>query len=112
MKKTLASLYRDNRAALWIIAAFTAVRLAVAPTFGLGTDEAHYVLYAKHLALSYFDHPPLVGWTHALFYTRWARTNSWRGFQPSFSLSSHRSYAIGSPYRSAEEGPRSMRLLP
>ena len=68
MKKTLASLYCDNRAALWIIATFTALRLAVAPTFGLGTDEAHYVLYAKHLALSYFDHPPLVGWTHALFY--------------------------------------------
>jgi 4-amino-4-deoxy-L-arabinose transferase-like glycosyltransferase len=25
-------------------------------------DEAHYALYAAHLALSYFDHPPLVGW--------------------------------------------------
>lgn len=25
-------------------------------------DEAHYVLYAHHLAWSYFDHPPLVGW--------------------------------------------------
>ncbi|QWD99737.1 glycosyltransferase family 39 protein [Polynucleobacter sp. JS-Mosq-20-D10] len=25
-------------------------------------DEAHYALYAKHLAWSYFDHPPLVGW--------------------------------------------------
>jgi 4-amino-4-deoxy-L-arabinose transferase-like glycosyltransferase len=36
--------------------------------FGLGfsvefsVDEAHYALYAKHLAWSYFDHPPLVGW--------------------------------------------------
>ena len=60
--------YHENRAAVWLIAAFTAVRLAVAPTFGLGTDEAHYVLYAKFLDLSYFDHPPLVGWTHALFY--------------------------------------------
>ncbi len=60
--------YHENRAAVWLIAAFTAVRLAIAPTFGLGTDEAHYVLYAKFLDLSYFDHPPLVGWTHALFY--------------------------------------------
>jgi 4-amino-4-deoxy-L-arabinose transferase-like glycosyltransferase len=42
--------------------------LAVSPFFGLGVDEAHYVLYAKHLDLSYFDHPPLVGWVHALFY--------------------------------------------
>jgi 4-amino-4-deoxy-L-arabinose transferase-like glycosyltransferase len=36
--------------------------------FGLGfsiefsVDEAHYALYAQHLAWSYFDHPPLVGW--------------------------------------------------
>lgn len=64
----LARWYDENRAAAWIIAAFTALRLAVAPTFGLGTDEAHYVLYARFLDLSYFDHPPLVGWTHALFY--------------------------------------------
>ncbi|HYA85455.1 MAG TPA: glycosyltransferase family 39 protein [Nitrospirota bacterium] len=61
-------LYDQNREALWIIAAFTLLRLAVAPTFGLGTDEAHYVLYARFLDWSYFDHPPLVGWTHALFY--------------------------------------------
>ena len=60
--------YHENRVAVWLIAAFTAVRLAVAPTFGLGDDEAHYVLYAKFLDLSYFDHPPLVGWIHALFF--------------------------------------------
>ena len=65
---SLARVYQENRAAIWIIAAFTAVRLAVAPTFGLGTDEAHYALYARFLDLSYFDHPPLVGWTHALFF--------------------------------------------
>ncbi len=64
----LVRLYSENRPAVWIIAAFSALRLAVAGTFGLGTDEAHYVLYARFLDLSYFDHPPLVGWTHALFY--------------------------------------------
>ncbi len=53
-----------------IIAFFSALRLGVAPLFGLGVDEAHYVLYAKFLDLSYVDHPPLVGWVHALiFYT-------------------------------------------
>lgn len=31
-------------------------------TIEFSVDEAHYALYAKHLALSYFDHPPLVGW--------------------------------------------------
>ncbi|MGI9135394.1 MAG: hypothetical protein ACR2I0_15870, partial [Rhodoferax sp.] len=48
----------------------TAVLLALACTLhfalgasvGLSVDEAHYALYAVHLALSYFDHPPLVGW--------------------------------------------------
>jgi 4-amino-4-deoxy-L-arabinose transferase-like glycosyltransferase len=43
------------------------MRLLVAPSFGLGVDEAHYVLYGHFLDLSYVDHPPLVGWTQALF---------------------------------------------
>ncbi len=29
---------------------------------GLSGDEAHYALYGAHPALSYPDHPPLVGW--------------------------------------------------
>lgn len=29
---------------------------------GLSGDEAHYALYGAHPALSYYDHPPLVGW--------------------------------------------------
>lgn len=32
---------------------------------GLTGDEAHYALYGAHLALSYYDHPPLVGWIQA-----------------------------------------------
>lgn len=55
--------------AFWGLTLFlTVIRLAVAPTFGLGVDEAHYALYAKYLALSYLDHPPLVGWAHAPLY--------------------------------------------
>lgn len=53
----------------FLILAFSALRLGVAPFFGLGVDEAHYVLYAKYLDWSYLDHPPLVGWLHApIFY--------------------------------------------
>ncbi len=52
-----------------LIASFTALRNAVALTFGLGTDESHYVLYAKFLGLSYFDYPPLVGWIQALLFS-------------------------------------------
>ncbi len=40
----------------------TLLRLITAPSFALGVDEAHYVLYGLNLELSYFDHPPLVGW--------------------------------------------------
>lgn len=35
---------------------------ALGASLGLSVDEAHYALYAAHPALSYFDHPPLVGW--------------------------------------------------
>jgi len=57
----------ENRI-FFLILAFSVLRLAVAPFFGLGVDEAHYVLYAKYLDWSYLDHPPLVGWIHALFF--------------------------------------------
>ncbi len=56
-----------HKKVLALMAALTLLRLVCAPFFGYGVDEAHYVLYAKELALSYFDHPPLVGWTHYLF---------------------------------------------
>ena len=42
------------------------LRVWLAPHVGLGVDEAHYVLYGLHLDWSYFDHPPLVGWTQAV----------------------------------------------
>jgi len=55
----------NNKHIFWLIAFFTAIRLIVAPSFGLGVDEAHYVLYGHYLDLSYVDHPPLVGWVQA-----------------------------------------------
>ena len=42
------------------------VHLAWAFGIGLSPDEAHYALYGEHLAWSYYDHPPLVGWLQAL----------------------------------------------
>jgi Dolichyl-phosphate-mannose-protein mannosyltransferase len=38
------------------------LHLILAANIGFTVDEAHYALYAMHPALSYFDHPPLVGW--------------------------------------------------
>jgi len=38
------------------------VHFALGFSIEFSVDEAHYALYASHLAWSYFDHPPLVGW--------------------------------------------------
>jgi len=58
---------KEHRPFLLIISLVALLRLLLAPHVGLGVDEAHYVLYAKNLALSYFDHPPLVGWMQYIF---------------------------------------------
>ncbi|MBN2895808.1 MAG: glycosyltransferase family 39 protein [Campylobacterales bacterium] len=58
----------DSYLPFWVfVGLITLVRLLTIPFFDLGVDEAHYVLYGRYLDLSYFDHPPLAGWTHALF---------------------------------------------
>ena len=51
-----------ERSTRWLIAAVLVLHLGLAAALGLSVDEAHYLLYAAHPALSYFDHPPLVGW--------------------------------------------------
>ncbi len=52
---------------LFFIVSMALLRALISPYFGLGVDEAHYLLYGVNLDLSYFDHPPLVGWTQAIF---------------------------------------------
>lgn len=66
----------DKRIFLLILF-FTLLRMFVAPSFGLGVDEAHYVLYGYYLDLSYVDHPPLVGWTQALVLQLFGDTVFW-----------------------------------
>jgi 4-amino-4-deoxy-L-arabinose transferase-like glycosyltransferase len=51
----------------WLLAIPCLFQLLLTYQFGLGVDEAHYMLYSKYLDLSYFDHPPLVGWVHYFF---------------------------------------------
>lgn len=46
----------------WLLALVFALHAVLGANLGLSVDEAHYALYAAHPALSYFDHPPLVGW--------------------------------------------------
>lgn len=57
----------EHKPFLYFITFIAVVRLLLAPQVGLGVDEAHYVLYALNLDLSYFDHPPLVGWIQYFF---------------------------------------------
>jgi len=60
-------LAKEHRSFLLFITLVALLRLLIAPYIGLGVDEAHYLLYAVHLDWSYFDHPPLVGWTQYIF---------------------------------------------
>ncbi|MCX8517279.1 MAG: glycosyltransferase family 39 protein [Rhodoferax sp.] len=46
----------------WLLALLCVLHAGLGASLGLSVDEAHYALYAAHPALSYFDHPPLVGW--------------------------------------------------
>jgi len=50
-----------------LITLTTLIRIYLASTIGLGVDEAHYVQYALHPSLSYYDHPPLVGYLIRFF---------------------------------------------
>ncbi len=54
--------FADPWATRLVLACAFVLHYALGATVGLSVDEAHYALYATHLALSYFDHPPLVGW--------------------------------------------------
>jgi 4-amino-4-deoxy-L-arabinose transferase-like glycosyltransferase len=46
----------------WSLALVFVLHALLGANLGLSVDEAHYALYAAHPALSYFDHPPMVGW--------------------------------------------------
>jgi undecaprenyl-diphosphatase len=50
---------------LWFLVVnivLTVLRLLIIGKIGLTIDEAHYWIYSKFLDLSYFDHPPLIGY--------------------------------------------------
>jgi len=51
-----------SKATWLLIVAGLVIHAGFAGLLTLSVDEAHYALYAQHLDLSYFDHPPMVGW--------------------------------------------------
>lgn len=58
------SVRRPSRSSLLlsILLGASLLHFGIGWVLGLSGDEAHYALYAAHPALSYYDHPPLVGW--------------------------------------------------
>ena len=45
----------------------TAIRASIIGCIGLTVDEAHYWVYSKFLDLSYYDHPPIIGYLIKFF---------------------------------------------
>ena len=67
-KGWLAGLARSpERTAVALIVGFTAFRLIIAMTLGLGVDECYGIGVSHDLGLSYFDHPPLHYWIAHVF---------------------------------------------
>jgi len=54
------------RLVLGLIGLTALARLLLAVVIGLSVDEAYTVVMARHPALGYFDHPPLIYWLVAL----------------------------------------------
>jgi hypothetical protein len=57
---------RDRCHYLYLIFGVALFRLVYINFVPVVPQEAYYWNYAKHLALSYFDHPPMTAWTIAL----------------------------------------------
>ncbi len=54
--------FDPRRAILLLAMGLTAIRLIAGASIHLTEDEAYYRLWAQHLQLGYFDHPPMVAW--------------------------------------------------
>ena len=53
----------DTRWAILLVLSVTALHVLYAGLVPLSPQEAYYWQYARHPALSYYDHPPLAAWT-------------------------------------------------
>ena len=58
---------REKKRAYLLISLISVFRLFYVNFVPLVPQEAYYWKYAKNLALSYFDHPPMAAWTIAFF---------------------------------------------
>lgn len=56
-----------NQPLVAIVIAFQLFRFSLLPLMGLMPQDAYYYFYGQHLALSYFDHPGMIGYALRLF---------------------------------------------
>src|ERR1700678_239220 len=64
---------------IWWLA--LAVKVALLPILPITPDEAYYMAWARHPALSYLDHPPYIAWIMAAGLPFWktSLTVRWPG---------------------------------
>jgi 4-amino-4-deoxy-L-arabinose transferase-like glycosyltransferase len=58
--RPLPDRWTQTQRAVAIIAVLTALRFVLASSLPLSFDESYFWLWSKHLAVSYYDHPPLI----------------------------------------------------
>ena len=57
----------QNNPLIVVVIAFQIFRFSLLPLMGLMPQDAYYYFYGQHLALSYFDHPGMIGYALRLF---------------------------------------------
>lgn len=67
MRKQFRDKVQQNKELVAIIIIFTVLRFVAATFMGLMPQDAYYTYYSDNLALSYFDHPPMVAYMIKLF---------------------------------------------
>lgn len=72
--RAAAPLTLEEKLLLAAIAYFLMLRAAYLCFAFPVADETYYWLWGRHLALSYYDHPPLQGWLQGLSYTLFGRS--------------------------------------
>lgn len=65
MKKILLQI-KNNEALCWVLG-FQLFRFLLIPFVGLMPQDAYYYLYGQNLALSYYDHPGMIGYMLRFF---------------------------------------------
>jgi 4-amino-4-deoxy-L-arabinose transferase-like glycosyltransferase len=97
----------QHSAALLLILATTALRLAFGTALGLGVDESYMVASGRVLSLGYYDHPPAawwLSWAAAYLFGSEAPIVVRLPFIAQFALSTWLMYRLGTAIAGARAG--------